>query len=156
MRGLICGSFLVSALIVILVVATFGRNHDVPDDDNDWVIKYRCVEGGKSYSSVIRKGDLRKSPAWNERDSLPVSPGRALELARKKLESTVPAAKEWELKLIGLQPTHFMNRWIYAVEFNPPIGPAGFRTGPPEWLSIAVLMDGRVLAVEVQDYKPGQ
>src|SRR5438876_238871 len=120
MRTIVVASILVTAALIVGLMLIRDQDQG-SEHDNYRAVTYRSFVDGTAYKMTVSMGNLRKSPSWKEHGSPPVSPGKALELARMKLESTVPEAKDWELRMICLQPTLISDKWIYAVEFNPPL-----------------------------------
>jgi hypothetical protein len=98
---------------------------------------------GTNYVSIIKDGDLDKSPLWNETDECPpLSPRRAIRAAQTTITNLFKGVGLM-FDYVSLRPIGRENKWIYEVQFTavPPGGLEGYS----EPIILFVLMSGEVV-----------
>jgi hypothetical protein len=96
--------------------------------------------GGKKYEFHVSERELQATPSWApDQETPPLSPRRAIELARNQLGTLMPNATDWRLYDVTLRPVD--DRWIYLITFMEPL-----RGGNAQQVSagvqLVVLMNG--------------
>jgi hypothetical protein len=102
---------------------------------------YTVEYGGKKYEFLVSSQDLEKTPAWppNE-ENPPLSPRRAVEIARTQLAALMAGAKDWRLHEVTLRPLD--DHWIYLVGFLEPLRNDGQARQLSTGFQVVVLMNG--------------
>jgi hypothetical protein len=145
-------TFSLNVAIVLGVLATGGPQHE-----RNGSIELPSVVGGKMYELSLDDAELLKSPIWKaDAPNPPVSASQAVREATKSLKTLVKGVRElenrkWELGSLDLCTS--LDRWFWAVNFEPTAGDAKSAANPGEGLRIVVLMDGRVVAPVVKSGK---
>jgi hypothetical protein len=102
---------------------------------------------GRVFELSVKDADFRHAPVWNPADDHPpLSPKRALELARAELAHVVSDVPAWQLNGIELRPMTPDGHWIFVVEYSKLATDGGFAP----YLSFVVLMDGTVIEPKLQ------
>jgi len=122
-------------LLLALVLSLQFRGEDV-------VGQFPSDLANQHWICTVTRGALEAAPTWTESDANPpLSPRRAIAVARERLATLVPTSDRWTLSEVTLQPILGPDRWIYLVGFSEPSNSssvAQLTTGP---LRIVVLMD---------------
>jgi hypothetical protein len=119
----------------------------------EWSQRSPCVVRGKSYTLKLTSDRIRKTPGWDATKSLEpeISPGKALNTARRELTKTFSDASRWGVQSINLEQcfqipgvlNDLWDRWYYTVTFSPPEAQPG--PDSPQSYRVYVLMDGGVV-----------
>jgi hypothetical protein len=97
--------------------------------------------GGKKYEFRIADQDLQKSPAWApNQDNPPLSPRRAIDIAKKEIATLLPNGKDWRLYEVTLRPID--SHWVYLVQFLEPLRGDGGGQQLSSGFQVVVLMNG--------------
>lgn len=111
----------------------------------EMVARWASYARGERWVSILLRSDLERSPEWVESEETPpLSPRRAVEVARAQMAKVVPDAVAWPLHSIRLLPVGGPRRWVYIVSFSvPPPTTVGGLAGSP--FEIVVLMNGEAV-----------
>ena len=94
---------------------------------------------GKKYESKILKPDDVKGPSLNlEEQDLPISPKKAISLARETVTPSIPNLVDLKVRSVELGALDGDGHYSYVVEFDR-------NNDPYNGLRIVVLMDGTVI-----------
>jgi len=94
---------------------------------------------GKKYESKVLALDVAKGSSLNlENQDLPISPQKAIALARASLTPPFPALADLSTKSVALSAVDENGHYIYVLEF-------GRSSDPSNSLRTVVLMDGTVI-----------
>lgn len=108
----------------------------------DTAASYRSDHAGKRYDFTVTHAQLQITPDWLENaPNPPLSPRKALALARTDLAAFLPDAARWIHPKITLQEVGASRKWIYIVEFEGPL-PLNTTDGPVDSMRVLVLMNG--------------
>lgn len=101
--------------------------------------------GGERYVTAVPLARLADTPSWSpDTEHPPLSPGRAVEIARAALAQLVPNAQEWRRQTLTLSTPGHINKYYYLVQFAaPPHHNSPHTTSGT--IEIAVLMDGQAI-----------
>ena len=118
-----------------------------------------CYLDGLRYTFAISNADYAKMRKWNpsEDASPPVTPKRALELARARLARIKrPKSPGWDLVRISLEPiggiSYPNGKWMYVVTFYLHINVFG----TPVAMNFIVTMDDKLVEPIVEPEKRNQ
>jgi hypothetical protein len=104
---------------------------------------------GKRFHFKIAVTDVRHTPVWYPNmPNPPLSPLRAIEIARRQLEQLVLDLAAWKVFEINLK-TFGDNRWVYIVSFQGWYQTEG-AGHQATYLGIPVLMNGALLEPDVK------
>ena len=105
-----------------------------------------------TYRVEITGDDLASTPDWlPTEENPPLSPKKAMEVARTTVTGLMPDTTRWILAGIELRPTDVQNKWFYEVSFREP--PRDFTVGRPlKVISTFVRMDGKSGTI-IKDWK---
>ena len=96
-----------------------------------------------TYRVEITGNDLASTPDWlPSNDNPPLSPRKAMEVARTTVIQLMPETTRWELNGITLHPTDVPNKWYYEVSFREPAR-AYSVSQPLRVITTLVRMDGK-------------
>ena len=97
----------------------------------------------ETFEVEITSSDLASTPDWLSSDeNPPLSPKKAMQVARATLIQFMPETIRWELFDIKLHPTDSQDKWFYEVEYKePPRDPS--ISQPLRVISTFVLMNGK-------------
>jgi hypothetical protein len=101
-----------------------------------------------SYTVTVTREALDASPSWwAEQDNPPLSARRALQLATEKATQVVGErpGRLWKLESVELIPAGNF-KWFWLFRY---VADTGCCTGIPCSLTLAVLMDGRVVPLQI-------
>lgn len=107
---------------------------------------WRFYLHGKSLSSDLVRSDILSSPSWSPSEPLPLSPGKAVEVARTQLHTLVENESDWFpseiiLKCVGRTPPQDAYRaWYYGIRFDPTSRPTP-TNGPVRLESVVICVD---------------
>jgi hypothetical protein len=105
--------------------------------------------GGKKYEFHIADQDLQKSPAWGpNQDNPPLPPRRAIDIAKKEIETLLPNGKDWRLYEVTLRPID--SHWVYLVQFLEPLRGGGNAQQLSSGFQVVVLMNGVAVMPRLQ------
>lgn len=144
-------------LTAIPLLIALAASSQVTEDDKLCVTSHAF---GKTFKSTIDHDAFVKSPRWDQEktDVPPVSPRKAISLAKKMRESVVKAPEDWQwhattLLLFITGDNHCA--WHVTFQALPVELEAGL---VPEYqqVTLIVLMDGTVVKPVVTDEKPGE
>ncbi len=108
----------------------------------DTAASYRSDHAGKRYDFTVTHAQLQLTPDWAENAANPpLSPRKALALARLDLASFLPDAARWVHPKITLQEVGAPRKWLYIIEFEGPL-PPNIADGPVDRMRVLVLMNG--------------
>lgn len=106
---------------------------------------------GSWYQSTIYPSQLAKAPLWHpDLEPLPpLSPGKALALATRKLNGLFPNISDWRAMRVELEWTLKPDHWYYEIQFvrGPESRPNG---GEAQSFAVNVLMNGEVIQPTVR------
>jgi hypothetical protein len=108
------------------------------------------TNGWNKYDFEISGSDLAKAPEWHEGESLPLTPRKALESARKELGKLVGDTNDWVLTDIEITSLWSDKYWFYKVTYVQTIT---VEKGAPPSLMIPVLMDGTAIQPTISRIK---
>jgi hypothetical protein len=112
--------------------------------------RFSSYARGQQWDFTITLQNLANAPSWRaEEEFPPLSPRRALKIARRSLSTLVGDWGEWSVSAVSLRPIGAENSWIYVVEFSEP-SPLHFQVGSymPASFQIPVLMNGATVVPE--------
>jgi hypothetical protein len=108
-----------------------------------------CYLNGLRYAFAVSDTEYAKMRQWNPQEGThpPVTPKRALELAKKRLtEIKIPNGYGWLLERVSLEPVNVFypdGKWVYVVSFRYFIeGPS---TGAWPTMDFFVTMDDKLV-----------
>ena len=97
--------------------------------------------GGKKYEFRIPDQDLQKTPKWApNQDNPPLSPKRAIDIAKNEMATLLPNGKDWRLYEVTLRPID--SHWVYLVQFLEPLRGDGGGKQLSNGFQVVVLMSG--------------
>jgi hypothetical protein len=106
---------------------------------------------GVWYQSSIYPSQLERAPLWHPElePQPPLSPGRALALATRKIKGLFPNIRDWRAMRVGLEWTLKPDHWYYEIHFarGPESVPEG---GEAQSFTMNVLMNGEVIQPTVR------
>ena len=105
-----------------------------------------------TYRVEITGADLASTPDWlPTEENPPLSPKKAMEVARATLTQLMPETTRWDLVGIELHPTDVPNKWFYEVSFRE--SPRDYTVSRPlKGISTFVRMDGKSGTI-IKDWK---
>ena len=116
--------------------------------DDAVVFRLATSIGGKPFEFVLSASRLAKTPSWpDNQENPPLSPRKALAAARKYLARLVADAAKWQIEQLTLRSVGTPDKWIYVIEFSPPLPPGGL-DGKSVTSKLVVLMDGTALEAQ--------
>ena len=74
---------------------------------------------GEHYRAIMTLDRLRAGPDWTPSMPLPLSFGKAEEIARAELKKLVPDAGSWEVTDIELKRNEDQRKWYYMIGLKP-------------------------------------
>ena len=127
-------------LIILSIVALLLTFIPALGQDKEWSRITRYLNGNR-YTFKVASGELKNLPSWNpETEDVPMSPRKALEIARTNLSKFVQTSEKWNLELTRM----IKNKWIYEVYFDCLSEDCG--RSDSDWsFMIYVKMDGSIV-----------
>jgi len=74
---------------------------------------------GKPYRATMTRDLMRVGPDWTPSVPLPLSFGKAEEIARAELKELVPDAASWEVTDLELKRGEDQRKWYYVIGLKP-------------------------------------
>ena len=122
-----------------------------------------CYLNGMRYAFAISDARFSKMRQWNPTSDAqpPVTPKRALELARKRLDTIkIPPNFGWKLESIALEPVRASNflaqdeKWMYVVNFR--YHNNSVMTGVWPTMDFIITMDDELIEPIIDKEKPNR
>ena len=107
-------------MFVLFTLLTFISNQAISENESEWTHATRGISSrykGQNYVSNLRVEQYRKTPAWDplNDEKEPLSPGKAVQLARSMLEEFVPKNERSNWALADITLSKFGSNAIYLI-----------------------------------------
>ena len=125
-----------TVLLLLVSISAFSQ-------DKEWSRFTRYLDGNR-YTFKVTAEELKNLPSWNpDTEDVPMSPRKALEIARTNLSKFVQTSEKWSLDRIELTRMT-KDKWIYEVYFDCLSEDCG--RADSDWsFMIYVKMDGSIV-----------
>jgi hypothetical protein len=100
---------------------------------------------GKHYRAIMTHDQMQAGPDWTPSMPLPLSFGKAEEIARAELKKLVPDAVSWEVTDLELKRDEDQRKWYYVIGLKP--GASSAKPNPDYFFAVMNL-SGEVGTIE--------